>query len=261
MIKGTILVFALLVLAAVTRTPAQTSDIDAKVRDLVSKMTLEEKVGQMTQVAIDVVSKGPDGRTEPHELDMAKLEDAVLNHHVGSILNVGPQGYTVDHWHAVITAIQDLATKKTRLHVPVLYGIDAIHGNNYTLGATLFPQPINMAAAFDRELVKREGQITAYEMRASGIPWNFYPVLDIGRQPLWARLQETFGEDVYLAKSLGRAYIEGHQGDDFGAATKGATCLKHYVGYGFPISGKDRTAAWISERMMREYFLPPSKKR
>ncbi|HEX9005681.1 MAG TPA: glycoside hydrolase family 3 N-terminal domain-containing protein, partial [Bacteroidota bacterium] len=211
----------------------------------------------MTQVAIDVVSKGPIGPGRAHELDLAKLQDAILTHHVGSILNVAPQGYPIEHWHAVITAIQDLATKKSRLRIPVLYGIDAIHGNNYTLGATLFPQPLNMAAAFDRELVRREGEVTAFEMRASGIPWNFYPVLDLGRQPLWPRLWETFGEDVYLAKSLGRAYVEGHQGDDFGAPTKGATCLKHYVGYSFPISGKDRTAAWISERMMREYFLPP----
>ena len=116
-------------------------DIGRKVRDLVARMTIEEKVGQMTEVAIDVVSKGSDGRQEPHQLDMAKLKTAILTYHVGSILNVGPQGYTLDHWHEVITAIQDVATKETQLKIPVLYGIDAIHGVSYTHGATLFPRP------------------------------------------------------------------------------------------------------------------------
>jgi beta-glucosidase len=231
-------------------------DIEKKVRDLVARMTLEEKIGQMTEVTVDVVSKGADGRQEPHQLDTDKLKTAILTYHVGSILNVGPQGYTLDHWHEVITAIQDIATKQTRLRIPVLYGIDAIHGVTYTHGGTIFPQAINMAATFNTDLARQEGEITAYEMRASGIPWNYYPVLDLGRQPLWSRLWETFGEDVYLSSALGRAYIEGHQGTDMSSSTKGGTCLKHYAGYSFPMSGKDRTAAWISERMMREYFLP-----
>jgi beta-glucosidase len=229
---------------------------NARVRELLSRMTLEEKVGQMTQVAIDVVSRGPDGRLEPHQIDAAKLERAVVEYHVGSILNVATGAYSLDHWHSIIGSIQDVATKKTRLKIPVLYGIDAIHGVTYTLGSTLFPQAINMAATFNTELARREGEITALEMKASGIPWNFYPVLDIGRQPLWPRLWETYGEDVHLGTELGKAYIQGHQGSDFSAPTKAATCLKHYVGYGFPNSGKDRTVAWISERMMREYFLP-----
>jgi beta-glucosidase len=238
-------------------TLAQKPGTDAMVADLLAKMTIEEKVGQMTQVTIDVISKGKDGRDEPHALDMQKLRTAILNYHVGSILNVGPSGYTLDHWHEVITAIQDVATKETRLHIPILYGIDAIHGVTYTLGGTLFPQAIGMGATWNTDLAREEGKITAYEMRASGIPWNFYPVMDIGRQPLWPRLWETYGEDVCLASAMGRAYIEGHQGNDIGAPTKGATCLKHYVGYSFPITGKDRTPAWISERMLREYFLPP----
>jgi beta-glucosidase len=238
-------------------TLAQKPGTDAMVADLLAKMTIEEKVGQMTQVTIDVVSKGKDGRDEPHALDMQKLRTAILNYHVGSILNVGPSGYTLGHWHEVITAIQDVATKETRLHIPILYGIDAIHGVSYTLGGTLFPQAIGMGATWNTDLAREEGEITAYEMRASGIPWNFYPVMDIGRQPLWPRLWETYGEDVCLASAMGKAYIEGHQGNDIGAPTKGATCLKHYVGYSFPITGKDRTPAWISERMLREYFLPP----
>ena len=234
----------------------QKSGTDALVDSILSKMTIEEKVGQMTQVTVDVVSKGKDGRDEPHALDMQKLRTAILNYHVGSILNVGISGYTLDHWHEVITAIQDIATKETRLHIPILYGIDAIHGVTYTLGGTLFPQAIGMAATWNTDLSRKEGEITAYEMRASGIPWNFYPVMDIGRQPLWSRLWETYGEDVFLTSTMGRAYIEGHQGNDMSAPTKGAACLKHYVGYSFPMTGKDRTAAWISERMLREYFLP-----
>ncbi len=230
----------------------------AFVSDLLSRMTIEEKVGQMTQVTLDVISKPGEGMQDrPHELDPEKLRRAIVQHNVGSIFNVVASGHTLDHWNEIISAIQDVATKETRLHIPVLYGIDAVHGANYTLGGTVFPQALGMAATWNRDLVRREGEITAYEMRASGIPWNFYPVLDLGRQPLWPRLWETYGEDVYLTSAMGRAYIEGHQGDSVSAAGKGAVCLKHYIGYSFPITGKDRTAAWISERALREYFLPP----
>ncbi len=234
-----------------------TPEIDRKVEALLQQMTVEEKVGQMTQVTIDVVSAGKDGRQEPHTLDPAKLEKAVLSYHVGSILNVGPKGYSIDHWENVITQIQDVATKKSRLKIPVLYGIDAVHGANYTDGATLFPQGISMAATWNPEVARRAGEITSHEVKASRIPWNFYPVLDLGRQPLWPRLWETFGEDVLVSTVMGKAYIEGAQGKDMSAPDKLAVCLKHYVGYSFPLSGKDRTPAWISERMMREYFLPP----
>ena len=238
--------------------PAKTlKQIDGKITVLLKNMTIEEKVGQMTQVTIDVVSAGLDGRREPHELDSAKLAAAVLRYHVGSILNVGPSAYTVPHWLEVITAIQDVAVKQSRLHIPILYGIDAVHGANYTTGATIFPQSFGVAATWDEGIARRIGEITAYEVRASGIPWNFYPVLDMGRQPLWPRFWETYGEDVYLAKTFGSSYVRGLMGDDMGGRTGVAPCLKHYVGYGFPRTGKDRTPAWIDERMMREYFLPP----
>lgn len=233
-----------------------TSAIDSKVEKLLRQMTLEEKVGQMTQVTIDVVSRGPDGRQEPHALDPAKLERALLKYHVGSILNVGEMYYTLAHWHEVITAIQDVATKKTRLGIPVLYGIDAVHGANYTKGATLFPQAFALAAGWDTSFARRVGEITALEVRASGIPWNFSPVLDIGRQPLWPRFWETYGEDVMLGSELGVAYSRGMMGSSMSARDKIAPCLKHYAGYSYPLSGKDRTPAWIDERMMREYFLP-----
>ncbi len=250
------LTFALVASFAFAGSTDKSSNVESRVRDLLAKMTLEEKVGQMNQVTIDVVSKGEGGRAEPHALDPQKLENAVLKYHVGSILNVANSAYTLEHWHEIITQIQEVATKKSRLGIPVLYGIDAVHGANYTLGATLFPQHIAMAATWNPELVKKEAEITAYEVRASGIPWNFSPVLDIGRNPLWPRLFETFGEDVYLVSELGRAYVIGSQGTNLNAPDKVAVSLKHYVGYSFPMSGKDRTQAWIPERMLREYFLP-----
>jgi len=227
-----------------------------KVQELLSKMTLEEKIGQMTQVTLQAVSKTQGTRNSTHELDIQKLNEAITKFHVGSILNVYDVAHSIEYWHEVITKIQDIATKETRLGIPILYGIDAIHGATYTKGATLFPQAINMAATFNPWLMKKAGEITALEVRASGIPWDFYPVMDIGRQPLWPRFWETFGEDVFLASMIGSSYINGAQGDDIGAPNHIATCLKHYLGYSLPFNGKDRTPAWISERMMREYFLP-----
>ena len=148
-----------------------------------------------------------------------------------------------------------ISQRQQDLKIPVLYGIDAIHGATYTTGSTLFPQALGMASTWNPELMHKSGEITAIEIKASGIPWNFYPVMDLGRQPLWPRLWETFGEDVFLASSMGSSYIRGQQETGF----KVATCLKHYVGYSFPLNGKDRTPAWISERMLREYFLPTFK--
>ncbi len=191
-----------------------------------------------------------------HQIDDAKLEDAIKNYHIGSIINVYDVAHSPEYWHEIITKIQNIATKETRLGIPVLYGIDAIHGTTYTKGSTLFPQAISMAATWNTDIAKQSGEITSFETKASGISWNFYPVMDIGRQPLWSRLWETFGEDVYLASQMGSSYIKGAQGNDIGAPDKLATCLKHYVGYSFPINGLDRTPAWISERMLREYFLP-----
>lgn len=237
-------------------------EVNKKVNDLLSKMTLEEKVGQMTQVTIQVVSAVQGTATQQHKLDPEKLEEAIVKYHVGSILNVYDVAHTVDYWHEVITQIQDVATKKTRLGIPVIYGIDAIHGANYTREATLFPQSIAMAATRNTELMKTNGEITAYEVRASGIPWNFNPVLGVGRSPLWSRLFETFGEDPYLVSVMGEAYIKGLEGEnnDVGAPDKVAACMKHYLGYSYPMSGKDRTPAWIPERMLRDIFLPPFKK-
>jgi beta-glucosidase len=236
---------------------ANYSKAEQKVERLLSTMSLEEKVGQMTQVTLAVVSKGPvDHPDMPQQIDTNKLKKAVLQYHVGSILNVINHAYSRAHWYQILQRIQNI-TRRTRLKIPVLYGIDAIHGTNYTLGATLFPQQIGQAATWNPALVKKAAEITAYETRASGIPWVFSPVLGVGRQPAWPRLYETFGEDTYLASVMGTAIVQGYEGKNIADKNHVASCMKHYMGYSFPLSGKDRTPAWIPENYLREYFLPP----
>ena len=229
-------------------------DHSRKIEDLLKRMTLEEKVGQMTQLSIDTIAEG---RDQAIKIDPAKLDRAIVKYGVGSILNVADQALTLDRWHEIITQIQEAATKKTRLGIPMIYGIDSIHGANYIQGATLFPQEIGMAATFNPELMKRASEIAAIETRAAGIPWSFSPVLDLGRSPLWPRFWETFGEDPYLAKVMGVAFVRGLEGADVSSSNTVASSLKHYMGYSFPLTGRDRTPAWIPENYLREYFLPP----
>src|ERR1700738_5336571 len=228
-------------------------DNSQKIDALLKRMTLEEKVGQMTQLAIGMISNG---RDQNIQIDPAKLDKAIVRYGVGSILNVAEQALTPDKWHETIKQIQEAATKKTRLGIPVIYGIDSIHGANSVQGATLFPQEIGMAATWNPELMKRGSEISAMETRAAGIPWSFSPVLDIGRHPLWPRFYETFGEDPYLAKVMGVAFVRGMEGSDVGSQDHVATSLKHYMGYSFSFNGRDRTPAWIPENYLREYFLP-----
>ncbi|OMP76211.1 glycoside hydrolase family 3 N-terminal domain-containing protein [[Flexibacter] sp. ATCC 35208] len=234
-----------------------TQSIDQKVASLVAKMTLEEKAGQMTQISVEAFLKTTNGQVnEPHEFDMAKLEEAIKKYKVGSILNVGGYAQTVEVWRNRIETIQKIALQE-RLKIPVLYGIDAIRGNNYTLNSVMFPQQIAQAASFNPAMAKKAAAVTAYETRASFIPWNFSPVLDLGRQPVWPRIWETYGEDPYLVSEMGKAVVQGYQGDDVVTDKYHvAACLKHYMGYSMPLSGHDRTPAWIPEREMREYFLP-----
>ena len=235
---------------------ARADRYDDEARRLVQRMTLEEKVGQMTQISVTLVSKDGD-TTGRHALDPARLREALITYHVGSIMNEGQGAYSLAHWREIITEIQDVATRETRLKIPVLYGIDAIHGATFTEGATLFPQPLALAATWNLDLARQAGAITAREVRASGIPWDFYPVLDVGRQPLWPRFWETFGEDTFLVTEFGKSYIEGLQGGNYGFPGQVAACLKHYVGYSFPFNGFDRTPACMSERTLRQVFLPP----
>jgi len=229
-------------------------DNSQKIEALLKRMTLEEKVGQMTQLAIGMIASD---QNQNIKLDPEKLDKAIVRYGVGSILNVADQALTADKWQEIIGQIQEAATKKTRLGIPIIYGIDSIHGANYIQGTTLFPQEIGMAATWNPELMKRGSEITAMETRAAGIPWSFSPVLDIGRQPLWPRFYETFGEDPYLTKVMGVAFVRGFEGTDVSAQDRVASSLKHYMGYSLPLTGRDRTPAWIPENQLREYVLPP----
>lgn len=232
-----------------------------QVEQLLKQMTLEEKVGQMAQITVDVITVGDNQyhTALPVRLDTVMLRKAIVDYHVGSVLNTpGGKARSLELWYEIISQIQDVAVNETRLGIPVIYGVDAIHGVTYTKGATFFPQQIGQAATWNRELVRKGGEITAYETRASNIPWNFSPVLDMGRDPRFPRIWESFGEDVYLASELGVEMLKGYEGDnnEIGDPTRVASCIKHYLGYGSPVSGKDRTPALIPEIELRERHLP-----
>ncbi len=227
-------------------------DHEKDIDQLLARMTLREKVGQMTQLTVQMITNGMD---QSITIDPAKLQKAVVDYGVGSILNVHDEALPPAAWHKLLGEIQ-AAARRTRLQIPVLYGIDSIHGANYVQGATLFPQPLAMAATWDPPLLLEASRITAEETRAAGIPWSFSPVLDIGRQPLWPRLYETYGEDPHLAQTMGVAVVRGYQGDDPSDDRRIAACLKHYIGYSGPTTGHDRTPALIPENTLREYYLP-----
>jgi beta-glucosidase len=224
--------------------------------ELIAKMTLEEKVGQMMNLTLSTITKEKD---EPLTIDTAKLRDVIVTHHVGNIQNVVTHAYTLKEWHALITLIQDVSLKQTRLKIPDMYCIDAVHGTNFTLGSTLFPHNIGLAATRNPELAGKCSEITAKEVRASGIRYDFSPVLDIGRQPLWPRFGETFGEDVFLLRVMSTASIKGYEGTDLKSTNSVAACMKHYLGYSVPNNGKDRAPASIPEIEVREYFMPSFK--
>ncbi len=236
--------------------------LDKAISDHVNSLTLEQKVGQMTQIDLGVIAVGsPCGLQQPQTLDLEKLRIAIEKYHIGSVLNVGCGSGTIalDRWQEIHTGISKASRQYSSTHIPILFGIDAIHGVNYTVGGTLFPQQIGQAATWNPDLVLKGAEITALECRISGIPWNFSPVLDLGRQPLWSRFFETYGEDVYLAKTMTSASIRGYQGNhpELGIDDRHvAACMKHFLGYSYPLSGKDRTPAWIPERELREYYLP-----
>jgi len=226
---------------------------DANVERLLKQMTLEEKVGQMAQFSIEIIA---DQKT--FELKDSVLQRLLVDYKTGSILGtIGNTTHSKESWCALQKKIQEYCLK-TRLKIPVLYGVDAIHGVNYTENCTLFPQEIAMAATFNRSLVHRGAEICAYETRASSVPWTFSPVLDLGLDARWPRIWETFGEDPYLTSVLGVEMVQGYQGDNPESIDKYhvAACAKHYLGYSVPVSGKDRTPAIISENVLREYHLP-----
>ena len=246
--------FLLLVLVISGCSETKESIVDRQVRQLLQQMSIEEKVGQMTQVTLGVLldTSKKDGVIR---LNPQKLRDAIHTYKVGSILNSTGEAFPLEVWHRVIRTIQEEAAK-TPNKIPVLYGVDSIHGATYAANATLFPHNIGLAAARDPQLVRKAAKITAAETRAMGVRWNFDPVLDIGRQPLWARFPETFGEDPYITQVMGVATIRAYEEDGLASPTAVASCMKHYVGYSGPANGKDRTPASIPAIDLWNYYLP-----
>lgn len=241
-------------------TEVTASDNSAKVEEVFAKMSIEDKAGQMTQINLNVTYHDRNG-TSYNNMDgifsPEKLNTAIVKYKVGSILNAINHAYELDQWHNIIRTIQDKATKDPAANgIPVLYGIDAIHGTTFTLGSTLFPHNIGTAASRDTEVAKLAAKVTANEVRASGIRWNFDPVFDLGRQPLWPRFPETFGEDPLLVKKMGVATVEGYEEDGLKNTTAVASCMKHFIGYSASRSGRDRTPSFIPELELREYYLP-----
>ncbi len=235
-------------------------DVDRKAAEIVSKMSLAEKIGQMSQISIDMVCKGGDTPpTSTLELDMDKLREAIVDYHIGSILNApNTRARTPEWWTNIISKIQEVAMNETRVKVPIIYGLDQIHGATYTAGSTMFPQEINLAASWNPAYARKMGEITAYETRASNVPWTFSPVLDLGPDPRFPRQYEGFGEDPYIGSVFGYELVKGIEGDDnnIGNPHKIAANMKHFLGYGVPISGKDRTPAYIPMNVLLEYHVP-----
>lgn len=234
--------------------------VEKKIEATLSKMSLDEKIGQMTQLTLDVVTKGDNVfHTEfPLRLDEAMVDTVLSKYKIGSILNTPSNTpLTIEEWTQAITDLQKVAINETG--IPIIYGVDQIHGTTYTIGGTLFPQEIGMGATFNPELVYEGAKITAYETKAGNIPWNFSPVLDLGRDARWARIWETYGEDSYLVSKMGTACVSGYQGNDPNSIGNNqvAACLKHFMGYGAPFSGKDRTPSYISEQDLRERHFQP----
>ena len=240
--------------------PAIPSDpvIEAHIQEWLKKMTLEEKIGQMCEITIDVVSDFEASKKKGFTLNPAMLDTVIGKYKVGSLLNVPLSvAQKKEKWAEAIKQIQDLSMKE--IGIPCIYGVDQIHGTTYTLDGTMFPQGINMGAAFNRELTEKAAAISAYETKAGCIPWTYAPVVDLGRDPRWSRMWENYGEDCYVNAEMGKASVRGFQGSDPNhiGEYNVAACMKHYMGYGVPVSGKDRTPSSISRSDMREKHFAP----
>ena len=239
--------------------PAISADpvIEAHIQEWLKKMTLEEKIGQMCEITVDVVTDFP-GSKDGFKLSEAMLDTVIGKYKVGSILNVPLSvAQKKEVWAAAIKQIQEKSMKE--IGIPCIYGVDQIHGTTYTLDGTLFPQGVNMGATFNRSLVRRGAEISAYETKAGCIPWTYAPVVDLGRDPRWPRMWENYGEDCYVNAEMGKASVRGFQGSDPNhiGEYNVAACMKHYMGYGVPVSGKDRTPSSISRSDMREKHFAP----
>ncbi len=230
--------------------------IESKIDNLLSKMTLEEKAGQMIQLVTDLF--GSNDKNGVFHIDEHKTDSIISNYKVGSILNapntVAP---TVKQWEDYVARIQKISMK--RLGIPCLMGLDQNHGSTYISDGILYPQNINLGASFNREITRKAAEATAYETRAASIPWTFNPTVDLGRDPRWPRIYENFGEDAYVNAQLGAAAVIGFQGTtpNYIDQQHIAACMKHYMGYGVPWTGKDRTPAFISPAELREKHFAP----
>ncbi len=262
--KFSLFIVAIVLFSCNSNNSVKSNKLDPKIENSITtilrKMSIEEKVGQTCQITLDAILLKDSTNTlvEPHQIDYNKLNQAIIDYNVGSILNVSNHTFSIKKWNSIIKDIQAVALK-TNHKIPVIYGVDAIHGATYIKNSTLFPQEIGLAATWNLSHAKKMAEITAYETRASGVPWNFSPVLDLGRKPIWSRFFETLGEDVYLAKTFGTAIVDGYQGNQMIDSNHVVACLKHYVGYSYPSSGRDRTPSLIPNRTMEEYYLPPFK--
>lgn len=231
-------------------------EIEAKVEETLSKMTLDEKVGQMLELSIDMLGSWKDGE---FFLDSAKLHEAIAVYKVGSVLNApgGPTAQTPEKWLEIIGQIQDLSMKE--IGIPCIYGLDQNHGTTYTLGGVLFPQNINVGASFNPEMARKAAEITAYETRTANCPWTYSPTVDLTRDPRWSRVWENYGEDPLVNAVMGASQVKGFQGDNPNniGPRNIAVSVKHYLGYGAARTGRDRTPAYISPSDLREKFFEP----
>ena len=230
--------------------------VEAKVDQTLKKLTLEEKVGQMMEVVIDLF--GANDKNGVFYIDEQKADSIFSHYKIGSILNApNTCAPTAQQWEKYMAQIQKLSMK--RMGVPCIYGLDQNHGSTYTQGGTLFPQNINVAATFNREIARRSAEATAYETRAVSVPWTYSPTVDLGRDARWPRIWENFGEDCYLSSEMGKAMVYGFQGEDPNHIDQYhiAASMKHFMGYGVPWTGKDRTPAYISPADLREKHFAP----
>ena len=230
--------------------------IEAQVEQTLKKLTLEEKIGQMMELVTDLF--GGNDKNGVFYIDEHKTDSILSRYKIGSILNApNTCAPTAKQWEKYIAQIQKISMK--RIGIPCVFGLDQNHGSTYTQGGTLFPQNINVAATFHREIARRSAEATAYETRAVSIPWTYSPTVDLGRDARWPRIWENFGEDCYLSSEMGKAMVYGFQGEDPNNIDQYhiATSMKHFMGYGVPWTGKDRTPAYISPADLREKHFAP----
>lgn len=258
--KKILLSISLLALAytASANVPVIKSDpkIEAQVEQTLKKLTLEEKIGQMMELVTDLF--GANDKNGVFYIDEHKTDSILSRYKIGSILNApNTCAPTAKQWEKYIAQIQKISMK--RIGIPCVFGLDQNHGSTYTQGGTLFPQNINVAATFNREIARRSAEATAYETRAVSVPWTYSPTVDLGRDARWPRIWENFGEDCYLCSEMGKAMVYGFQGEDPNNIDQYhiATSMKHFMGYGVPWTGKDRTPAYISPADLREKHFAP----